>query len=95
MARHGPARQPSVPPRTLLGVAGAALFLFLLRRPPAAHHDTTAVHPAAVSHYVPLSPLCSLETWLRGWTGRVVFVADHALAFHNGTRATIGVLDQV
>ena len=66
MARHGPARQPSVPPRTLLGVAGAALFLFLLRRPPAAHHDTTAVHPAAVSHYVPLSPLCSLETWLRG-----------------------------
>ena len=78
MARSGPARQPSIPrARTLLGVAGVALFLFLLRRPPAAHyHDTTAAHssyesapippPAAISQHAPLAPLCPLETWLRG-----------------------------
>ena len=62
-------------------------------RPEESHRDVVLV----LHGYDAVLPRfdAALETWLRGWTGRVVFVADHALAFHNGTRATIGVLDQV
>ena len=52
-------------------------------RPEESHRDVVLV----LHGYDAVLPRfdAALETWLRGWTGRVVFVADHALAFHNGT----------